>query len=93
MAAAALMPPIVTVLEVITAPGVTPVTSVNENALGVVSGAPTVVLVNVSDTPPMVSTVLVAVEKLAEAVCRTHTVWPLAMVEAVPTKLAVQPME
>ena len=46
----------------------------------VVSAA--VVIVNTSDTPPMVSVVLLAVELLPEVVCRTFTVWPLVTVPA-----------
>ena len=92
IAAAVLMPATVIALEVITAPRAALVTSVNVKAFGVASAA-TVVLVNVSDTPPMVRTVLVAVAKLAEAVCRTQTVWPLAMVPAVDTKVTVHPTE
>jgi len=50
----------------------------------VVSGTnATVVLVNVSITPPIVSTVLVAVEFAADDVCLTFTVWPLVTVPAV----------
>jgi hypothetical protein len=66
-------------------------------ASGVVSGAAaTVVLVNTSDTPPIVSVVLVAVLLLAELVCRTDTVCPfvtvpLAEVYAPPFILYVPP--
>ena len=59
-------------LDVITALTATPVWSVNVNASGIMSTS--VVTLKVSDTPPMVSTAFVVVEKLDDEVCRTVTV-------------------
>lgn len=73
----------------------TPVTSENANVSGVMSRA-SVVLVNVSDTPPTVSMVLVAAEKPAAAVWQTFiespsTTVPLVWSQAPPLMLAMPP--
>ena len=81
IAAAAVIPATVIAFEVITLDIATSVWSVKENASGAVSSA-SVVLVKVSLTPPMVSTVLVAVEKLPLEVWRTVTVLPFSTVPA-----------
>src|SRR5687768_7847609 len=86
------MPLIVTVFEITSVFGSTPNTSPNANGFGVVSG-PTVVDVNVSETPPTVSVVSVFVAGIADAVWRTQTVWPFAIVPAVETNTPVQPIE
>ena len=62
--------------------------------LGVaVAIGPAVVLVKVSDTPPIVSVVLVDVLATAALVCWTQMLSPLFTVPAELTKVAVQPIE
>ena len=61
-----------------------PVCGANTKAAGVAS-APTgaaVMVINGAETPPMVRLVVVVVELVAEALCRTVTVWPLVTVPA-----------
>ena len=55
--------------------------------------AGTVITWNGALIPPTVSVAVVSVSFVADAVWRTHTVWPLVMVVAVEMKLAVQPIE
>lgn len=66
----------VTVVSVLVAVGAATVGAAS------ITGAASVVLVNTSDTPPIVSVVFVAVELLADEVCRTRTVCPLVTVPA-----------
>src|SRR3990167_4806654 len=82
MAAAELIPATVMVFDVIGVFNATSVWSVNTNAFGVVSAA-SVVTLNVSDMPPIVSTASVLVLKLADDVCCTLTILPLFTVPAV----------
>ena len=84
MDVAALIPDTVMVLEVNVVLRPTLLWSTKLNASGTVSDAARVVEVNVSETPPMVSTVLTAVEKFEELVCCTRTILPSFTVPAVP---------
>lgn len=66
----------VTVVSVLVAVGAATVGAAS------ITGAASVVVVNTSDTPPIVRVVFVAVELLADEVCRTRTVCPLVTVPA-----------
>jgi len=71
--------------------------TITSEAVGALFVATTVVDVNVSDTHPIIKTVLLAVELAADDVCLTFTVWPFvtvpaAVVQAPPLMLYSPPV-